>query len=129
MKNLLQEFKKFALSGDLVAVAVAFILGLAFKALVDSLVNNVIMPIVGIIVGKPSFDDLTLGIGDCVIRYRLFINAIINFLIIAATLFVIVQAYERLKAMRSPAEKAEDPSEVELLGEIRDLLRSQQRGA
>jgi large conductance mechanosensitive channel len=125
MKNLLQEFKKFALSGDLVAVAVAFILGLAFKALVDSFVNNVIMPIVGIIVGKPSFDDLTLGIGDGVIRYGLFINAIVNFLIIAATLFVIVQAYERLKAMRSPAEKAEDPSEVELLGEIRDLLRSQ----
>jgi len=129
MKNLWQEFKKFALSGDLVAVAVAFILGLAFKALVDSLVNNVVMPIVGIIVGKPSFDDLTLGIGDGVIRYGLFINAIINFLIIAATLFVIVQVYERLKALRTPADKAEDPSEVELLGEIRDLLRAQQRGA
>jgi large conductance mechanosensitive channel len=129
MQNLWNDFKKFALSGDLVAVAVAFIIGLAFKTVVDSLVNDIIMPIVGAIVGKPTFDDLTLGIGDGVIRYGSFINAIINFLIIAATLFVIVKAYEKMKAMRSPAEKAEDPSEVELLGEIRDLLRTQQRGA
>jgi large conductance mechanosensitive channel len=127
MQNLWNDFKKFVMQGDLVAVAVAFIIGLAFKTVVDSLVNDIIMPIVGAIVGKPSFDDLTLEIGDGVIRYGSFINAIINFLIIAATLFVIVKAYEKMKSLRSPQEKAEDPSELDVLIEIRDSLRSQQR--
>jgi large conductance mechanosensitive channel len=127
--NLWSDFKKFIMQGDLVAVAVAFILGLAFKTVVDSLVNNIIMPIVGIIVGEPSFDDLTLDIGDGVIQYGLFINAIINFLIIGATLFVIVRVYERMKEMRSPAEKEADPSELDVLVEIRDLLQRQQPGA
>lgn len=127
MSNLWADFKKFIMQGDLVAVAVAFIMGLAFKTVVDSLVNNVIMPIVGAIVGKPSFDDLTLGIGDGVIRYGLFINALINFLIIGATLFVIVKVYENMKSLRSPAEKEEDPSELDVLTEIRDLLRAQQQ--
>ena len=68
MHNLLSDFKKFIMQGDLVSVAVAFIIGLAFKTVVDSLVNNIIMPIVGIIVGEPSFDNLTLEIGDGVIR-------------------------------------------------------------
>jgi large conductance mechanosensitive channel len=122
--DLWNDFKKFIMQGDLVAVAVAFILGLAFKTVVDSLVNDVIMPFIGAIVGKPSFDDLTLGIGDGVIRYGSFINAIINFVIIGATLFVVVRVYEKMKSLRSPAEKAEDPSEVEVLVEIRELLRS-----
>jgi large conductance mechanosensitive channel len=112
------------MQGDLVAVAVAFIIGLAFKTVVDSLVNNIIMPIVGAIFGKPSFDDLTFKIGDGVVQYGLFINAIINFVIIAATLFVIVKVYEAMKARRSPAEKAEDPTELDVLTEIRDLLAS-----
>lgn len=128
MSNLWADFKKFIMQGDLVAVAVAFILGLAFKTVVDSLVNNVIMPFIGAIIGKPSFDDLTLDLGDGVIRYGLFINALINFAIIGATLFVIVKVYEKMKSMRSPAEKAEDPSELDVLTEIRDLLRSQQQG-
>jgi large conductance mechanosensitive channel len=124
--NLLSDFKKFIMQGDLVSVAVAFIIGLAFKTVVDSLVNNIIMPIVGIIVGEPSFDNLTLEIGDGVIAYGLFINAIINFVIIGATLFVIVRAYERMKEMRSPAEKEADPSELDVLVEIRELLQRQQ---
>jgi large conductance mechanosensitive channel len=129
MHSLWEDFKKFVMQGDLVAVAVAFIIGLAFKTVVDSLVNHIIMPIIGAIFGKPSFDDLTLGIGDGVIRYGSFINAIINFLIIAATLFVIVRAYEKLKSLRSPAEKAADPTELEVLQDIRELLRNQQRPA
>jgi large conductance mechanosensitive channel len=114
------------MQGDLVAVAVAFIIGLAFKTVVDSLVNDIIMPIIGIVVGEPSFDSLTLEIGDGVIAYGLFINAIINFLIIGATLFVVVRVYERMKEMRSPAEKEADPSELDVLVEIRDLLQRQQ---
>ncbi len=124
MSDLWSDFKKFVMQGDLVAVAVAFIIGLAFKTVVDSLVNDVIMPIIGAVFGKPSFDDLTLKIGDGVVFYGRFINAIINFLIIAATLFVIVKVFEAMKARRSPAEKAEDPTELDVLTEIRDLLAS-----
>jgi large conductance mechanosensitive channel len=124
VSNLWTDFKKFVMQGDLVAVAVAFIIGLAFKTVVDSLVNDIVMPIIGAVFGKPSFDDLTLKIGDGVVYYGRFINAIINFAIIAATLFVIVRVYEAMKARRSPAEKAEDPTELDVLTEIRDLLAS-----
>jgi large conductance mechanosensitive channel len=99
-QSLLSQFKEFALRGDLLDLAVAFIIGLAFKAVVDALVNNVIMPIVGAVAGKPSFDDLTFRIGDGVVKYGLFINAIVNFLIIAATLFVIVKTAARASELR-----------------------------
>jgi len=122
VSKYLNEFKKFVMQGDLVAIAVAFIIGLAFKTVVDSLVNDIVMPVIGAIFGKPSFDELTFKIGDGVVKYGLFINAVINFVIIAATLFVVMQAYDALKARRSPAEKAEDPTELEVLTEIRDLL-------
>jgi large conductance mechanosensitive channel len=122
VNNLLAEFKKFIMQGDLVAIAVAFIIGLAFKTVVDSLVNDIVMPIIGAIVGKPSFGDLTLKIGDGVIHYGLFVNALVNFLIIAVTLFVVMRVYQSLKDRRSAAEKEADPTELEVLTEIRDLL-------
>lgn len=129
MKNLWDDFKKFLFQGDLVAVAVAFVLGLAFKSIVDSVVNDLMMPMVGIVVGKASFADLTLEINDAVIRYGAFITAVINFLIIGATLFVVVKTYEKLRSLRSAAEKAADPTELDVLAEIRDLLRDQQPSA
>jgi len=127
MHNLWNDFKKFIMQGDLVAIAVAFILGLAFKQVVDSVVNDIVNPIIGAIIGKPTFNDLTLDIGDGVIRIGTFISVLINFLIVGATLFVVVKAYEKLRSMRSPAEKAADPSELEVLVEIRELLRDQER--
>jgi large conductance mechanosensitive channel len=129
MHNLWNDFKKFIMQGDLVAIAVAFILGLAFKQVVDSVVNDIVNPIIGAIIGKPTFNDLTLDIGDGVIRIGTFISVLLNFLIVGATLFVIVKAYEKLRSLRSPAEKAADPSELEVLVEIRELLRNQQRSA
>lgn len=128
MKKLWDEFKKFVMQGDLVSVAVAFILGLAFKTLVDSLVNDVLMPIVGIVLGKTSFADLTLTLNDAVIRYGAFITQLLNFAIIGATLFVIVKAYEKLRSLRSREEKEADPTELEVLTEIRDLLRERSTG-
>ena len=125
MANLWNDLKKFIMQGDLVAIAVAFILGLAFKAVVDSIVNDLIMPAIGIVFGKASFADLTVTINGAIIRYGAFLTALLNFLIIGVTLFVVVKVYERLKRLRSPAEKAADPSELEVLTEIRDLLRSQ----
>ena len=124
MNNLWNDFKKFVMQGDLVAVAVALILALAFKQVVDALVDFILMPIVGAIFGKPSFDELTFELGDGVVQYGAFITILINFLIVAATLFVVVKVYEAMKARRSPAEKAEDPTELDVLTEIRDLLAS-----
>ncbi|MBM3674913.1 MAG: large conductance mechanosensitive channel protein MscL [Actinobacteria bacterium] len=128
MKKFWDEFKHFVMQGDLVSVAVAFIIGLAFKTLVDSLVNDLLMPIVGIVLGKTSFADLTLTLNDAVIRYGAFITQVFNFAIIAATLFVIVKAYERLRSLRSREEKEADPTELEVLTEIRDLLRERSTG-
>jgi large conductance mechanosensitive channel protein len=127
VSSLLSDFKKFIMQGDLVSLAVAIIIGLAFKTLVDSLVNDVIMPFVGAVFGKRSFAALTLKVGDGVIRYGSFVNAIINFLIIAATVFLVVRVYEAFKARRSVAEKEADPTELDVLTEIRDLL-AQGRG-
>jgi large conductance mechanosensitive channel len=127
MHKLWDDFKKFIMQGDVVTVAVAFILGLAFKQVVDSIVRDLINPIIGAIVGKPSFDDFTIDIGDGVLRVGTFLSVLLNFLIIGATLFVVVKAYEKLKDLRSSAEKEADPSEIDVLVEIRELLRSQQR--
>lgn len=122
MKTLWSDFKKFLVQGDLVAVAVAFVIGAAFKALVDAFVGAIMMPLVGAIVGQPTFDDLTVTVGDGVVAYGLFINAVINFLIIAATLFVVVRSYEKLRTLRSPDDRAADPTELDVLLEIRDAL-------
>lgn len=127
MHKIWDDFKKFIMQGNLVTVAVAFILGLAFKQVIDSIVSDIINPIIGAIVGKPTFDDLTIDIGDGVLRIGAFLSVLLNFLIVGATLFVIVKAYEKLKDLRSPAEKQSDPSELDVLVEIRELLRSQQR--
>jgi large conductance mechanosensitive channel len=125
---MLADFKKFITKGNVLDLAVAVIIGIAFGLLVNSFVKDIIMPIIGAVVGEPSFNDLTFELGDGVVRYGSFLTLLVNFLIIAFVLFVIVQAAEKLQNLRSPAEKEADPSEVDLLVEIRDLLR-QQRGA
>ena len=93
---MLKSFKDFAFKGNLIDVAIAFVLGVAFAAVVTSLVNDVIMNLIAAIVGKPSFDDLTFNIGDGVIRYGSFLTALVTFLIIAFVLFLIVQALQKV---------------------------------
>jgi large conductance mechanosensitive channel len=93
---MLRDFKEFALKGNLLELAVAFVLGLAFAAVVTSLVNDVIMQLVAAIFGKPDFSNLTFSIGDGVIRYGSFLTAVVTFLIIAWVLFLIVKAAQRL---------------------------------
>jgi large conductance mechanosensitive channel len=92
--TLLKEFREFALKGNLVELAVAFVLAVAFAAVVTSLVNDVIMQLVAAIVGKPDFSSLTLSIGDGVIRYGSFLTALVTFLIIAWILFLVVKAVQ-----------------------------------
>ena len=118
---MLQDLRKFLLRGNVIdlaaSVSVAVIIGIAFGAVVLSLVNNVIMPVIGAVFGKPNFDDLTFKVGDGVVEYGRFISAVVNFAIIGTVLFFIVRAADRLFT------REKKPTEVEVLTEIRDELR------
>jgi large conductance mechanosensitive channel len=118
MSTWSKEFKEFISRGNLVELAVAFVLGVAFAALIASFVDDIVMQIVAAIVGEPDFRSLTFDLGDSVIRYGSFLTALINFLIIAFVLFLVVKAYNRFKKSSPDA----GPTEVELLTQIRDAL-------
>ena len=125
MGQLWEDFRKFIMRGNVLDLAVAVVIGVAFNAVVNSLVNDVIMQLVAAIVGEPDFSKLTFTLNDSIIRYGSFLTALINFLIIAATLFVIIKAFEQLQKHRKAEgeDVAEDKSDgVVLLTEIRDLL-------
>jgi large conductance mechanosensitive channel len=129
MSQLWEDFRKFVMRGNVLDLAVAVVIGVAFNAVVNSLVNDVIMQVIAAIVGKPNFNDLTFTVNGGIIYYGRFLTALVNFLIIAATLFVIIKAFEELQKRRQAEgeDTAEDKSdEVVLLGEIRDLLRDRQ---
>jgi large conductance mechanosensitive channel len=128
MHNLLKDFRDFVMRGNVLDLAVAVVLGIAFNAVVNSLVNDVLMQFIAAIVGKPDFNALTFTIGEGVIFYGKFLTALVNFLIIAATLFVIIRSFEELEKRRRRGEvevpEEEKTDEVLLLTEIRDLLSS-----
>jgi large conductance mechanosensitive channel len=126
---MLKDFRAFVMRGNVLDLAVAVVIGIAFNAVVTSLVNDVIMQIIAAIVGKPNFNDLTFTVGDGIIYYGRFLTALITFLIIAATLFVIIRTFEELQKRRRKAGEVDEEElsdEVVLLGEIRDLLRARQ---
>jgi large conductance mechanosensitive channel len=119
---MLKEFRDFIAKGNVIDLAVAVILAGAFGAIITSLVNDILMPLVGIALGGVDFSSLSVQVGEAVLTYGNFIQAIITFLLIAFSLFLIVRSYNR---MRAPAEAAPAPGpsqEVLLLTEIRDLL-------
>jgi large conductance mechanosensitive channel len=127
---MLKEFKDFLLRGNIVELAIAFVMGVAFAAVVNSLVNNLVMPIVAMIFGKPDFSDLTFTINDAVFRYGAFITDVISFVAIAAAVFFFVVKpmnlfLARRKQEDVPAEPEAPAEDVRLLTEIRDLLASQ----
>jgi large conductance mechanosensitive channel len=93
---MIREFREFALKGNLLELAVAFVLGVAFAAVVTSLVDDVIMQLIAAIVGKPDFSELTFSIGDGEIRYGSFLTALVTFLLIAFVLFLIVKAVRQV---------------------------------
>jgi large conductance mechanosensitive channel len=97
---MLKEFRAFALRGNVIELAVAVILGLAFNAVVQSFANDILMALVGGIFGQPNFAGLSVQIGDAVITYGAFINTVVNFLIIAFALFLIVKAMNRAMGVR-----------------------------
>lgn len=131
MKAFLEEFKKFIARGNVVDMSVGVIVGGAFKAIADSLTADIIMPILGIFVGKVSFAELSFTIGDAVITYGNFLQAILNFLIMAFAVFCMVKAINsfRKKEEETPATPPAPPepsAEEKLLMEIRDLLKEKQ---
>ena len=121
------EFKTFISRGNVLDLAVAVIIGGAFGAIVNSLVNDIIMPLVGVIIGGLDFTSLSITVGSSVILYGNFIQAIINFLIIAFSIFLVVKAANKFqrKQEAAPAPPPPPTKEETLLAEIRDLLKAQ----
>jgi large conductance mechanosensitive channel len=126
---MLKEFQNFLSRGNVVDLAVAVIIGAAFGAIVTSLVNDIIMPLVGILLGGISFTNLILQVGTAQVKYGNFIQALVNFLIIAFVVFMIVRAINQIQARRGKTAAAEEatppsiPADVVLLTDIRDLLK------
>lgn len=133
VKKLGGDFKKFISRGNVVDMAVGVIVGGAFGKIVTSLVNDVITPAIGVLLGGLDFSELSFGLKDAQINYGLFIQTIIDFLIIAACIFVMVKILEKFKKKEEPKEepkKEEAPKkseEVLLLEEIRDLLKKKSK--
>ena len=117
---MLAQFKDFIKKGDVVTIAVGLVLALFFKAIIDAVVVGVITPIVSAIFGKSDFTQIGFEVGDAFISVGLVIQAVINFVLVAFILFLIVRAYNKMKAADGP----DGPTEVDLLTEIRDQLKA-----
>lgn len=127
MKKFFEEFKAFAMRGNVLDLAVGVIIGTAFSAITNSLINDILMPLIGIVVGEATFANLTLEIGDAVIHYGAFIQAIFNFIVMAFAVFCIVKLFNAMhkkkdEAPAAPPAPPEPTKEEVLLTEIRDLL-------
>lgn len=118
---MLKEFKEFIARGNIVDLAVAVVIGTAFTALITSFVENVLMPLVGAILGgkEPNFDDYVATIGKTEIKYGTFLTALVSFVILAFAVFLVVKAIN--KFYKKEEEEA-GPSEIDLLTDIREIL-------
>ncbi len=122
--KLVQEFKTFAMKGNVVDMAVGIIIGAAFGKIVTSLVADVIMPPIGLLIGGIDFSNLSIALtSGVVIKYGLFINTIIDFTVVAFAIFMIIKALNRLKKKEEEKSTPPPKDEVLLLTEIRDLLK------
>ncbi|MBQ0005467.1 MAG: large-conductance mechanosensitive channel protein MscL [Clostridiales bacterium] len=129
MKSFMTEFKEFISRGSVMDMAVGIIIGSAFTGIVNSLVNDVIMPLIGVVIGGLDFSALSIVVGEATINYGLFIQNIVNFLIVAFCVFSVIKAINKMRdAVKKPEEEKEeepeeDPADIALLKEIRDLLQ------
>ena len=121
---MLQEFKAFAMRGNVVDLAVAVVIGAAFGKIVTSLVDNLVTPLVGIFMGGVDFTDLSYTVGEAVFGYGAFIQSIIDFTIVAFVIFMVIKVINKAQGPEEVAEPApQGPTEIELLTEIRDNLK------
>jgi len=121
---LWQEFKEFAMKGNVLDLAIAVIIGGAFGKIVSSLVSDIIMPLVGLLMGGLDFAELQIQVGNAQIMYGLFIQNVVDFLVIALSIFIFVKAISKFKKPVEEIETETAPTNTEiLLTEIRDLLK------
>ena len=129
MKKFLREFKDFAMRGNVMDLAVGVIVGGAFSSITTSLINDILMPVIGIFVSQASFADLSFTIGEAVITYGNFIQAVLNFVIMAFVVFCLVKTVNRIAKKKEDAPPPSPPApsnEEKLLMDIRDLLKNRQ---
>jgi len=119
---MLKEFREFLQQGNVIDLAMAVIIGGAFGAIINSLVDDIFMPVIGILIGGIDFSGLSIQIGDAVILYGHFIQAIINFVIIASAMFLVIRSYNQLRSEEQSAPP-KPSAEEKILAEIRDLLK------
>ena len=124
--GFLKEFKAFAMRGSVMDMAVGVIIGGAFGKIVSSLVDDIFMPIIGVLTGGIDFSKVSIMVGDAEVKYGMFIQNVIDFLIIAICIFTMIKAMNSLskKKEEEPTAPAEPSNEEKLLGEIRDLLKN-----
>lgn len=137
--TLFEEFKKFAMRGNAIDLAVGVVIGAAFGGIVNSLVKDIINPPLGLLIGGIDFSNFFVVLkgagpypslkaaqdaGAVVLTYGIFINALINFVIIAIALFLIVRQLNKLTMPKEPLAEPPAPPEIQLLGEIRDILKA-----
>ena len=130
VKKFFDEFHEFIKRGNVVDLAVAVVVGGAFSTIVTSLVNDIIMPLIGIIIGGINFSSLSLTLGEATINYGKFIQNIINFLIIAFVIFLVLRCVNQIfkkNVNKKEPEKPKKSDEVYLLEEIRDLLKKENK--
>ena len=123
LKKGIGEFKEFIAQGNVVDMAVGVIIGTAFGKIISSLVNDVLMPVIGILLGGIDFTGLVAKVGDAKITYGMFIQSVIDFLIIAFCIFMVIKLFERFKHNEKEEDIPTKPEDVMLLEEIRDLLK------
>lgn len=130
MKNLVKEFKEFISRGNVMDLAVGVIIGKAFGDIVTSLVNNVLMPLIGVVLGGIDFSGLSFTVKSSVIKYGEFLQSVFDFLIVAACIFAVIKFMNKLQNLNKKEEIKEEvveepklTKEEELLTEIRDLLK------
>jgi large conductance mechanosensitive channel len=121
-----QEFKKFAFKGNVMDLAVGVIIGAAFGKIVTSLVADIITPLVGLLLGGINITHLQIQVGNAVVKYGSFLQTIVDFLIVAFSIFLFIRFFNKVKRKEEAEEKQEEPKpsrEEELLTEIRDVLK------
>lgn len=122
ISSTLKEFKDFIARGNVFDMAIGVIIGSAFGKIVSSLVDNIFMPIIGIIIGGHDFSNLTITFKDATIGYGVFLQNIVDFLIVALCIFLVVKMASKFKKKEEVKEEKKDSEEVVLLREIRDAL-------
>ena len=124
---MIKEFRDFIMKGNVIDLAVAVVMGGAFGAIITSLVTDIIMPLVGVLMGGVDFASLSVMVGDAVIAYGKFLQTIVNFILIALSLFFVIKSINTMQKQLTKEKEAAPPAppeDVVLLREIRDLLKT-----